>query len=175
MGTTSMYTNPANATSLDVATIAAAKKTIDFAAYSLTDAGVCAAILGRAQAGVTIRIYLDRSEVEAEARGNPAMPTSALRTLMGVPGITIKVKQSIVLMHLKSYCTDAAWLRDGSANFSPQGEGEQDNSATLTSDPDAIARFALKFTAMWNRPDNMSIEQAVETGQSYAAHRGHSH
>jgi phosphatidylserine/phosphatidylglycerophosphate/cardiolipin synthase-like enzyme len=167
------YSNPATLIPADAATLNAAQKTIDFAAYSLTEPTVIGALLARAEAGVTIRLYLDRSELEAEARGNPTLPTSPLHALLSVPRIVIKVKASMVLMHLKSYVVDGALLRDGSANFSPQGETGQDNSITLTDDPLALASFQSKFNDMWNRPDNLSVTEAVEASASYATHRLH--
>ena len=157
-----LYSNPIDLVPTDVATIGAALKTIDFAAYSLTEPRVCAAILTAANKGVVISIYLDRSEVEAEAKGNPAMPASALSTLFNHAGIQIKVKHSMILMHLKSYCVDKAIVRDGSANFSPQGEEAQDNSILITDDPAHVQAFIAKFNAMWLRPDNLTILEAVE-------------
>jgi phosphatidylserine/phosphatidylglycerophosphate/cardiolipin synthase-like enzyme len=169
------YTNPQNQVVQDYSTISAAKSSIDFAAYSLTDAEVINALLERAKAGVTIRLYLDRSELETEAKGNPAMPNSALRVLFGVPNVSILVKKSMVLMHLKSYCVDHAKLRDGSANFSPSGEWEQDNSITITDDSTAILTFESKFAAMWARTDNLTVTQAVQSSPLYAHHSSHAH
>ena len=175
MNLVSVYTNPTNAASIDASQIKTAKTTLDFAAYSLTEPSICAAILDRAQAGISVRLYLDRTELEAEARGNPALPTSALHRLMNQPNIAIRVKASSVLMHLKSYCVDHSLLRDGSANFSPLGECEQDNSVMLIVDPETITNFESKFDQMWGRADNISIEQAIESSPRYAAHRGKSH
>lgn len=167
------YSNPQSLVGADTAALSAATKTIDFAAYSLTEPNIVAAILNRAKAGVVVRLYLDRGELEAEARGNPAMPTCPLRDLFSIPGITIKVKRSMILMHLKSYLVDSTTLRDGSANFSPIGESEQDNSLTLTDDTAAVAAFIAKFGVMWNRPDNLTVEAAIEQSPSYQAHRQH--
>ncbi len=169
------YSNPTNLIPLDVATIASATKTIDFAAYSLTEPTIIQALIARAGASVIIRLYLDRSEIEAEARGNPVMPNCPLHNLFGVPNLTILVKHSMVLMHLKSYCVDSKLVRDGSANFSPIGESEQDNSLTLSDDAQAVANFTAKFNTMWTRQDNQTIVQAIESSASYGARSGHSH
>lgn len=171
MTITRMYSNPTNVVAQDVNALTAATKTIDFAAYTLTHPEVVTALLTAAQKGVTIRLYLDRSELEAEARGNPALPTMALRNLLNSGNITIKVKQSTVLMHLKSYLVDGVTLRDGSANFSPIGEDEQDNSIELTDDSQSVALFEAKFAQMWNRPDNLTVAAAIETSPAYASHR----
>jgi phosphatidylserine/phosphatidylglycerophosphate/cardiolipin synthase-like enzyme len=172
---TQRYTNPIDVSAADVATITAATATIDFAAYSLTHPGVIAALIQRAQAGVKIRLYLDRTELEAEARGNPQLSNSPLGPLLSTVNVQTKVKESSILMHLKSYLVDSQVLRDGSANFSPLGESEQDNSMLITDDGPTVALFESKFTAMWNRPDNISVAQAVANPQrmNSTAHRAH--
>ena len=173
MTLTTRYTNPSNVAGIDASAIAAAKKSIDFAAYSLTEPTVITALLQSAKNGIVIRLYLDRSELEADARGNPALPNSPLQMLLGKPNITILVKHSMILMHLKSYLIDGMNLRDGSANFSPLGESQQDNSITFTDDTVAVANFAAKFEAMWSRPDNMSVAAAIEGSASYGHVRPH--
>jgi phosphatidylserine/phosphatidylglycerophosphate/cardiolipin synthase-like enzyme len=162
MTVTISYTNPGSGIALDVAAFAAATKTIDMAAYALDDPSIVAALLAASRRAVTIRIYLDRTELEASARGNRYGATTPLHTLINATGITIKVKKSSVLMHLKSYCVDGATLRDGSANFSTPGETVQDNSVTFITDPAAIALFQEKYNAMWARPDNLTVAQAVQ-------------
>ena len=155
------YTNPATVAPIDAAELQAATVKIDFAAYAMVDNEIIAALLNRAAAGVLIRLYLDRTELESEARGDAQLSHSPLHALLNVPAVTIKVKNSSVLMHLKSYCVDSKLLRDGSANFSPAGLATQDNSLTLTDDAAAISLFESKFESMWNRPDNLTVTQAV--------------
>jgi phosphatidylserine/phosphatidylglycerophosphate/cardiolipin synthase-like enzyme len=169
------YTNPSDVSPVDIATISAATATIDYAAYTLTHAAIIQALIERAKAGVQIRLYLDRTELEAEARGNPTLSNSPLGPLLATPNVQTKVKHSSILMHLKSYLVDGKVLRDGSANFSPLGEDEQDNSMLVTDDPPTVALFAAKFTAMWNRADNLTVAQAIATGSNpgHAAHHSH--
>jgi phosphatidylserine/phosphatidylglycerophosphate/cardiolipin synthase-like enzyme len=169
------YTNPADVSATDVATITAATATIDVAAYSLTHPGVIAALIRRAQAGIKIRLYLDRTELEAEARGNPQLTNSPLGPLLTTPNVETKVKESSILMHLKSYLVDGQVLRDGSANFSPLGESEQDNSLILTDDGATITAFQAKFEAMWNRQDNISPAQAIQSSATRHGAGHHSH
>lgn len=164
-----LYTNPTNLVSADCRTIGTAVKTIDFAAYSLTDHAILEALRQRAGASVQVRVYLDRGELEAEARGHGQIALTPLAALVNLPNLTIRVKSSTVLMHLKSYCVDSRILRDGSANFSPLGLGEQDNSVTYTDDSQAVAAFEAKFSAMWARPDNLSPDIAIQhLRQGYA-------
>ena len=155
------YTNPASVINNDVALINSATKTIDFAAYSLNDPEVINALVLRARAGVAIRLYHDKTELEAMARGDIMVSHAPFHALLGVANISILVKRSSVLMHLKSYLVDGFMLRDGSANFSPQGEEEQDNSMLVTDDPGAVALFQVKFQQMWTRTDNQTVQQTV--------------
>lgn len=166
------YAPDADLEQLDVAAIYAASGNINLAAFSLTDKAVVAALAERAKAGITVRIYLDRGELRAECRGDATCARIALHDLIGVPNVEIKVKHSLLLMHLKSYAVgvkDAKGfpvflVRDGSANFSEAGERRQDNSASFTLDPQAAGVFGLKFREMWARPDNLTVTQALASG-----------
>ena len=172
---TQRYTNPIDVSQADAAAITAATATIDFAAYSLTHPGVIATLIQRAQAGVKIRLYLDRTELEAEARGNPQLSNSPLGPLLSTANVQTKVKESSILMHLKSYLVDGKVLRDGSANFSPLGESEQDNSMLLTDDGPTVELFESKFEMMWNRTDNISPAQAIQSSARVHSAARHSH
>jgi hypothetical protein len=155
------YSPERNLEALDVAALQSARTSIDLAAFSLTDQAVVTALKDRAAHGVQVRIYLDRSELETECRGDILCTRIPLQELIGLPGVEIRVKFSKVLMHLKSYEVDGALLRDGSANFSLQGETRQDNSVVFCFDPGALPIFTAKFQAMWSRPDNLTVAQAV--------------
>ena len=126
---------------------------LDVAAYALTDWQVVQAIVEFANSGRPVRIYRDYDQYVAEhARGSYSE-----KLFSGNPHIAIRVKDSHVLMHFKSY-SDGCVLRDGSANLSPSGEKQQDNSLILTTDPSSIARFEQDFNAMWNRADNFVVQ-----------------
>ena len=155
------YSNPQSVIPLDVQTIQSATVSLDIAAYAFVAPELVAAVLNRAAVPIPIRLYLDRTELESEARGDAMLAHSPLGRLLNNPAITIKVKQSSVLMHLKSYLVDGKLLRDGSANFSDPGEEHQDNSLTLDDDPATCTTFQSKFNAMWARPDNLTIAEAV--------------
>jgi phosphatidylserine/phosphatidylglycerophosphate/cardiolipin synthase-like enzyme len=172
---TQRYTNPIDVSQADAAAISAATATIDFAAYTLTHAGIITALIQRAQAGVKIRLYFDRTELEAEARGDATLSHSPLGPLLTTVNVETKVKESSILMHLKSYLVDGKMLRDGSANFSPMGEASQDNSMLLTDDQPMCSQFEAKFAAMWNRPDNITVAQAILTGRNPATVAHHTH
>ena len=155
------YSPETNLEARDVAVLGSAQKTIDLAAFSLTDAAIVKVLADRAAHGVQVLIYLDRGELQAECRGDATCARIPLHALIGLANVQIRVKYSKVLMHLKSYCVDSGMVRGGSANFSEQGERRQDNSATFSVDPESATAFQTKFATMWARPDNLTVAQAV--------------
>jgi hypothetical protein len=163
---------------LDVAAIrsAPAGGYIDLAAYALTDRAIVDALAERAAAGVQIRIYRDHTEVASECRANPDCDAAAWFPLLNpqnVRNVQIRVKHSTVLMYLKAYQIRAGLgvvlTRDGSANFSPAGETKQDNSAIFSTGPVLGQTFAQTFDALWNRPDNLTVAQAVASAPKWKA------
>ena len=160
-GTGTFYSPEMNLERLDVNALSTAKATVDLAAFSLTDQAIADELKALAARGVKVRIYLDRGELQSECRGDISCARIPLKELIGLPGVDIRVKYSKILMHLKSYEVDNFLLRDGSANFSIQGESKQDNSAVFSQDGNALAGFRTKFEAMWERKDNLTVAQAV--------------
>lgn len=144
------YAPEENLERIDTDLLATAKQRLDVAAYSLTDFALRDALIAAAGRGVNIRIYVDK----AQSAGEEKRDDSVLQALAATPHITVSVKHSGVLMHLKSYVVDGTVLRSGSANFSPTGEKRQDNDLTLTRNPVAVHAFEQHFADMWSRPDN---------------------
>lgn len=169
------YSNPTNIVPKDVSVIDSAKVSIDFAAYALVEPLAIAALTRAAQRGVVIRLYLDRSELCAEAHHDDTGVRLPAHPLTIQPAVTSKVKHSIILMHLKSYCVDSAVVRSGSANFSTLGETQQDNEASWDDDPDLVAQFRSKFEQMWARPDNLTIAQAIDLNRVTGVVPTHQH
>lgn len=147
-----IYYGPAPATAqLDVAALAGAKKTIDLAAFVLTDRDVIAALNAAGRRNVTVRVYLDRDEMERSS----ARVDQDLAGLAAIKGVTIRYKaRRSEAMHLKSYAIDGRVLRTGSANFSKSGERYQDNDIVFVQSAPLVMAFTRNFEAMWARPDN---------------------
>jgi phosphatidylserine/phosphatidylglycerophosphate/cardiolipin synthase-like enzyme len=134
---------------IDAALIAAAKQSIDFASYSLTDAAVLDALNSAEQRGVAIRIVLDPRERHDFAK-------------LGDLADNVRIKRSGPLMHLKSYAIDGQLLRTGSANFSASGERQQDNDLIVIRDAGAAAKFDAHFERMWDAAQPMDeFEPAI--------------
>ena len=108
--------------------------------------------------GVAVRVYRDGSQYEEEEQHGRGR--SAMDLLRGLNNVQIRVKPPSrrALMHLKAYVTDGALLREGSANWSPAGLKEQDNSLIFLSDRQPIDNFAHDFEVLWNRPGNIKVQ-----------------
>jgi phosphatidylserine/phosphatidylglycerophosphate/cardiolipin synthase-like enzyme len=152
------YAPAENLARLDLAAVRSTQRSLDICMYAWTDRYLAEAVAERANHGVTVRIYRDGSQYEEEERHGRGR--SAMDLLRGVRNIQIRVKPPSrrALMHLKAYNSDGALLREGSANWSPAGLKEQDNSLIFLSDREAINNFEHDFEALWSRPGNMRIQ-----------------
>lgn len=131
---------------IDRRLIDGARRSIDMAAYVLSDRELANALARAAQRGVKVRVYLDGEETRA---GSP------IHQFAGLPNIDLRLKPpGRDLMHLKSYQIDGRVLRSGSANFSVSAVAYQDNDIVVIENPLAAARFTAAFDDLWARPDN---------------------
>lgn len=169
------YSPAENLERVDVALLQTAHRSIDFAAYSLTDLVVTNALIDAANRGVHVRIYRDQTQFRGEQARAKKVSRSKRKSadeeddniaandliarLSATPNVEMRVKHSHTLMHLKSYCVDGVLLRSGSANFSPTGEKRQDNDLVILRDAESIAHFQSNFNTIWNRADNESVTQ----------------
>jgi len=137
--------------SVDADLISRAARSLDMAAYVLSDHAVIDALGLAARRGVKVRIYLDPEQ-------NPpreAHRGGRLAELLATAGVEARVKSAAGdLMHMKSYQVDGRWVRSGSANFSFSGESRQDNDLVVLDSVEAASVYAAKFEEMWRRRDN---------------------
>jgi phosphatidylserine/phosphatidylglycerophosphate/cardiolipin synthase-like enzyme len=158
-GSPEVHYSPAeNLEAIDVAALDQATATVDVSSYAMDDRPIAEELVKLAGRGVKIRIYRDQQQYMGEkARG--AKGLQDLNALFaGQTNIQVRVKGVVALAHLKAYLVDGKILRDGSANWSPQGEKVQDNSLILIRDPAAVAAFEKQFEAMWSRPSNQAVQ-----------------
>ena len=143
---------------LDYEAIRGARRSLDIAMFSFTDALLAQAVREAGRRGVRVRIYRDGEEYERE-QAQVRRHRSAMQTLLGEANICIRVKSpGRDYMHLKQLLVDGQLLRTGSANWSPSGEKREDDDADYSSDPNAIERFVRDFEALWNRSDNIVVQ-----------------
>jgi phosphatidylserine/phosphatidylglycerophosphate/cardiolipin synthase-like enzyme len=161
------YSPAENLEPLDVAALDKAQHSVDMVAYAFDDEAVASELLTLAKRGVNIRIYRDQQQYQGEqarAKKNPAADLMA--RFKGMPNVHIKVKGTMALAHLKSYCVDCgttemgtqSLVRDGSANWSVQGERVQDNSLVFLRGDFYELSFDHNFLLLWYRTNNQTIQ-----------------
>lgn len=134
-----------NLEAIDLAQLANATRSIDMAAYTLTDVAVINALAEAGRRGLHVRIILDQSTVKP--RG---YVVAARAALAATPNVEERVKSEGPLMHLKAYAIDGLLLRTGSANFSASGLKRQNNELMLDLDHAAVSRFESEFSSLWS-------------------------
>jgi len=136
----------------DVALLRQANRSIDIAAYLLTDNGIIETLAEAAGRGVHVRLYLDGGQ---EASG-PGF-AGRVRALRDAQRIEVRLKPpGQEIMHLKTYVVDGKALRTGSANFTVAGLKREDDDLVVIRDASAVAAFEQNFEALWRRAANLS-------------------
>lgn len=136
---------------IDIQLINRARQRIDFALYSISNAGVIEALAQAAKRGVKIRFYIEPSQ-----RGmfDSKLPP-AFAMLLRHPNVQAKFKAAEHdLMHFKTYHVDGKVLRSGTTNFTTSSLRRQDNDIVIYESPQAAATFMSVFEKMWARADN---------------------
>ncbi len=134
---------------IDVQLIGAAKQSIDFASYALTDPIIIDALTNAEGRGVAVRIVLDPRERHDFVK-------------LGDLSDNVRIKRGGPYMHLKAYSVDGEVLRTGSANFSTSGERAQDNDLIVIRNAGAAAKFDAHFERMWDAGQPMmEFEPAI--------------
>ena len=137
------YAPVENLEHIDIELIRSATKSVDMAAFTLTDWAIIAALKEAHTRGVTIRILLDPSQRQEYCK------------LAEMTDIVRVKKRGRPLMHLKAYAIDGALLRTGSANFSPSGLKQQDNDLIILRDPVLAAKFEARFAEVYSAAEPM--------------------
>lgn len=146
------YSPQDNLEKQDVALIANAHKTIDFAANALVSPPIVEALAEAAKRDVKIRIYLDRSRL----RGFQTVPNRKWLDLARLrkPGVEIRLKRRGEPQQLNSYAIDGEILRTGSATFSPNELRRYDNDLVIIRSEKHARRFTSVFDEIWARRTN---------------------
>ncbi|WP_246206953.1 phospholipase D-like domain-containing protein [Methylocystis heyeri] len=157
------YAPVENLERIDLALLRSARKSIDIAAYTLTDRPVIEALIDARRRGVAVRLVLDPGQNHA---------LELLRPLSG----GVRMKPPGPYMHLKAYAIDRVALRSGSANLSASGLKKQDNDLIVLRDsPKAVAAFEARFDAIWTAADPWTASAgapAPERGGAACAIKG---
>jgi phosphatidylserine/phosphatidylglycerophosphate/cardiolipin synthase-like enzyme len=143
---------------IDLVELDTAKSTVDISTFAMDDKPVAEELVKLAQRGVAVRIYRDQTQYSGELARGAKGGTNLNALFRGQANIHVRVKGVVALAHLKAYAVDGKLLREGSANWSPQGLKVQDNSLVVIRDPGAMSKFESDFEAIWNRPSNQAVQ-----------------
>lgn len=141
-----------NLASIDLGLLGTARKSVELAAYNLSDHAIVQALCRLSQSGVRLRLYLDGEQLANTLR--QALPSHPLYRLARSANVEIRVHGAKAAMHLKAYVVDGRVLRTGSANFSASGLKRQANDLVVIRDASAVARFGATFERLWALPEN---------------------
>jgi|SRR6185437_4900922 len=129
---------------IDVGALDGARRSIDIAAYVLSDLPVIAALTRAAQRGVRVRVFRQLNDFD------PSKASTTAIACLEQAGAIIRYKDPTrPLMHLKAYCIDGDLLRVGAANFSASGLKRQNNDLELARGPGVCTAFEKAFSEMW--------------------------
>ena len=158
------YSPEENLEAIDVDMIDHARQSLEIAMYAFTDRPIADAVIRAASRGVHVWIY--RDGIQIKDRGDKSRRLLSAAGQNGLVQIEVKRNSSRNIMHLKAYEIDGKWLRTGSANWSPPGEGayctkgyrnhwnQQDNNLFITNDPREVRKFESTFRRIWTRETN---------------------
>ena len=146
------YAPETNLEQVDLGILGAARRSIDFAGYNLSNHAVIQALHRLARSGVRVRLYLDGEQLASTLRR--AAPTHPLYRLASEANVSVQLREAKAAMHLKAYVVDGQVLRTGSANFSASGLKRQDNDLVVIRDAAAVLGFVAAFERLWARPDH---------------------
>ncbi len=121
--------------------ISTARRQLDVAMYTLTDAAVVAAMEAARARGVRVRVLLDPSE-------RPSDPSAVS---LRAHGVSVRLyRSSGELLHAKAAIADRASVVLGSANWTISGfEHNHELDVTIPDDPDIATAFEEQFAADW--------------------------
>ncbi len=164
------YSPADNLEAIDVFMIDRAQSTLEIAMYAFTDRAIADAVIRAASRGVRVWIY--RDGIQIRDKGDQIRRILASRAgQSGLIRVLVKRNSSRNIMHLKAYAVDSVWLRTGSANWSPFGEGawctrfrrphwdQQDNNLFVTDDPREVRKFEVLFRRIWSRGSNRTFRE----------------
>lgn len=141
-----------NLEAVDLGLLGTAQKSVELAAYNLSDHAIVQTLCRLSQSGVRLRLYFDGEQLANTLR--QALPSHPLYRLARSANVEFRMHGAKAAMHLKAYVVDGQVLRTGSANFCASGLKRQANDLVVIRDASAIARFSATFERLWALPEN---------------------
>ncbi len=128
-----------------------AEISIDVAMYTFTDKEISQAVVEAKERRVKIRIYLDRSQVEAKYSSS---------RLLVEKGLEVRVSSNNYIMHNKFAIIDGKLVITGSYNWIASASTRNDENLLVIDDEEIILRFQKQFENLWE--NKFSSERTKE-------------
>jgi len=135
----SLYDDPE---SIIIKNIDSAKEFINIAMYTFTDREIAQAILRAKDRGVDIKIYLDRSQVNAKYSKSRYFINN------GIEGI--RISSNNYIMHNKFAVIDNKIVITGSYNWTASAGERNDENLLVIDDKNIIKKYQNQFNNLWN-------------------------
>ena len=145
----SLYNNPEL---IIINNIDNAKEFINIAMYTFTDREIAQAIIRAKDRGVNIRIYLDRSQVNAKYSKSRYFINN------GIKGI--RISSNNYIMHNKFAVIDNKIVITGSYNWTASAGERNDENLLVIDDKNIIEKYQNQFNNLWN--NKYSLERYQE-------------
>ncbi len=124
-------------------TLVRAQDEILFLAFSFTDDVIGEALLGRADAGVSVRGVFERTGADTAFSYYPIM------AILKRPNIQVLLDGNPNVMHHKMIIIDRKTVLFGSFNFSESANRSNDENIVIVYDPTFASYFVEEFEAVW--------------------------
>jgi len=119
-----------------------AKEFINIAMYTFTDREIAQAILKAKDRGVDIKIYLDRSQVNAKYSKSRYFINNSIKG--------IKISSNNYIMHNKFAVIDNEIVITGSYNWTASAGERNDENLLVIDDKNIIKKYQNQFNNLWN-------------------------
>ncbi len=128
--------------------VASAQSEILFMAFSFTDDQIGEAMLGRADAGVTVRGVFETTGSDTVYSYYPHMAAA------GIDNVQVRTDGNPRIMHHKVIIIDRETVIFGSFNFSDSANRKNDENIIIVHDPTFTSFFVEEFETVWAEAQN---------------------
>jgi phosphatidylserine/phosphatidylglycerophosphate/cardiolipin synthase-like enzyme len=123
-----------------IAFINTSAKTLDVAIYSMTHAGIAAAIIAAQKRGVIVRMVVDRQQ---------SLGSSSLTGQLTAAHVNLRIGNLQGIMHDKYTLVDLRSVEAGSFNYSNNATVNNAENQIYLNDPTTVAKYENNFQILW--------------------------
>jgi phosphatidylserine/phosphatidylglycerophosphate/cardiolipin synthase-like enzyme len=137
--------SPGNAESLVLGEIAAARQTIEVAAYSFTSPAIAKALVAAHKRGIQVRAVLDKSQLSERYSG---------ATFLANEGVPVRIDSRYAIMHNKFLVIDGQTVETGSFNYTKAAaEKNAENAIVIRGVPSVVQSYATEWKRLWDESE----------------------